>query len=48
MAHVVMGVNWIWQGVAHDASLSFDLVLKLLLLRRRGKKKLDLLGHKSN
>lgn len=22
MAHVVMGVNWMWQGVAHDASLS--------------------------
>lgn len=34
MAHVVMGVNWMWQGVAHDASMSLSALLKLLSERK--------------
>lgn len=28
MWSLVMGVNWIWQGVAHDASMRFKFITK--------------------
>lgn len=40
-AHVVMGVNWMWQGVVHDASLSLNLLLTLLS-QRKAKIKLNI------
>lgn len=33
---MAMGVNWMWQGVAHNALLTVSLLLKLL--SRRGEK----------